>query len=93
MSFLVTHHFPGTTQEQYDAIVAKVHNPDGSLPEGQLHHFAGPTDDGFLVVALWESKTLNDQFQERLFPVIAEMDNPPPPPTEWTAETTNVRNN
>ncbi len=89
MSFLITHHFPGATQEQYDAIIAKVHNSDGSLPVGQLHHFAGPTDDGFLVVAVWESKELNDEFQTKLFPVIAEMDDPPPPPMEWTAEITN----
>ncbi len=89
MSFLITHHFPGTTQEQYDAIIAKVHNSDGSLPVGQLHHFAGPTNDGFLVVAVWESKELNDEFQTKLFPVIAAMDDQPPPPVEWTAEITN----
>ena len=91
MSFLIAHHFPDTTQEQYDAIIAKVHNSDGSLPAGQLHHFAGPTHDGFLVVAVWESRELNDRFQTQLFPAIAEMADPPPPPVEWTAEITNHR--
>ncbi|HSM65306.1 MAG TPA: hypothetical protein VK860_03270 [Ilumatobacteraceae bacterium] len=88
--FLITHHFANTSQEQYDAIISKVHEPDGSLPPGQLHHFAGPTEDGFLVVAVWESKELNDAFQQRLFPVIASMENPPPPPQERTARVTNA---
>lgn len=60
MSYLITHHFEGATQEQYDAITARVH-PAGGLPAGQLHHFAGPSADGFLVVAVWESKELNDE--------------------------------
>lgn len=89
MSYLITHFFDGGTQDQYDAIIAKAHPADGSLPPGQLHHFAGPTDGGFLVVALWESKEQNDSFQEALFPVIGGLDNPPPPPQERTAEVTN----
>lgn len=38
MTHLITHFFQGGTQEQYDAIVARAHPADGSLPEGQLHH-------------------------------------------------------
>ncbi len=88
--YLITHHFDNASQEQYDAIISKAHNPDGSLPAGQLYHFAGPTEDGFLVVAVWESKELNDEFQQKLFPVIGAMENPPPPPEERTAEVTNA---
>jgi hypothetical protein len=89
MSYLITHFFEDGTQEQYDAIIAKAHPADGSLPPGQLHHFAGPTDGGFLVVALWESTDHNDSFQESLLPVIGGLDDPPPPPEERTAEVTN----
>ena len=89
MSFLITHFFEGGTQAQYDAIVAKAHPADGSLPPGQLHHFAGPTEGGFLVVALWETKEQNDAFQEALFPIIGAIENPPSPPQERTAEVTN----
>jgi hypothetical protein len=89
MTYLVTHFFAGGTQAQYDAIVDEVHPADGSLPEGQLHHFAGPTDGGFLVVALWETKEQNDAFQQKLIPVIVAMENAPPPPEERTAEVTN----
>ena len=89
MAYLITHFFEGGTQAQYDAIIAKAHPSDGSLPPGQLHHLAGPTEGGFLVVALWESKEQNDTFQETLFPVIGALDDPPPPPQERTAEVTN----
>lgn len=88
MSYLITHHFEGATQEQYDAITARVH-PAGGLPAGQLHHFAGPSADGFLVVAVWESKELNDEFQAKLGPAVSAMDDPPPPPEERTAVVTN----
>ncbi len=89
MSFLITHFFEGGTQAQYDAIVAKAHPADGSLPPGQLHHFAGPTDGGFLVVVLWETKEQNDAFQQTLFPIIGAIENPPAPPQERSAEVTN----
>jgi len=89
MSYLITHFFDGGTQEQYDAIIANAHPADGSLPPGQVHHFAGPTDGGFLVVALWESKEQNDAFQEILRPVIGGLDDPPSPPQEHTAQVTN----
>lgn len=89
MSFLITHFFEGGTQEQYDAIIATAHPADGSLPPGQLHHFAGPTEGGFLVVALWESKEQNDAFQQQLFPIIGSLESPPAPPEERTAQVTN----
>jgi hypothetical protein len=41
------------------------------------------------VVALWETKEQNDGFQQKLFPIIAPLENPPPPPEERTAEVTN----
>ena len=89
MSYLITHFFEGGTQEQYDAIVAKAHPADGTLPPGQLHHFAGPTEGGFLVVALWDKKESNDAFQQTLFPIIEALEDGPPPPQERTAEVTN----
>src|SRR4029079_9569754 len=48
MAFLMTHFWPGATMEQYRASVAVVH-PAGGLPEGQIHHAAGPTEGGVLI--------------------------------------------
>jgi hypothetical protein len=61
MAYLITHFWPGATTEQYDATVAVVH-PPGGLPEGQVYHAAGPTDDGILIAAVWESKEQFDRF-------------------------------
>jgi hypothetical protein len=66
MAYLITHFWPGATQDQYDATVAVVHPHDG-LPEGQVYHAAGPTDGGFLIAAVWESKDQFDRFvQDKL---------------------------
>jgi hypothetical protein len=61
MAYLIMHFWPGGTQDQYDATVAVVHPPNG-LPEGQIHHAAGPTEGGMLISSLWESKEQADRF-------------------------------
>jgi hypothetical protein len=38
-----------------------VHPPDG-LPEGQLHHAAGPTEGGYLIAVVWDSRESSDRF-------------------------------
>jgi hypothetical protein len=52
MAYGVVHHFPGGTKEQYEASIAAVHPSDGSLPEGQLFHAAGPSADGWTIIAV-----------------------------------------
>lgn len=61
MAYLLTHFWPGATEAQYRAMLAAVHPPDG-LPDGQIHHAAGPTEGGFLISALWDSKESSDRF-------------------------------
>lgn len=66
MSFLISHFWPGGTEEQYKATLAAAHPADG-LPDGQVYHAAGPTDGGWLVVATWDSKESFEHFvQEKL---------------------------
>ena len=61
MAYLMTHFWPGATEEQYRANLAAVH-PAGGLPEGQLQHAAAATDGGILIVALWDSQESADRF-------------------------------
>ena len=61
MTVLMTHFWPGGTEEQYRAMIAVVHPPDG-LPDGQLHHAAGPTEGGYLISVLWDSQEGADAF-------------------------------
>ncbi len=61
MAYLLTHFWPGATEEQYRTTLAAVHPADG-LPDGQIHHAAGPTEGGFLIAAVWDSKESSDRF-------------------------------
>ncbi len=63
MSFVVIHRFRGGTQAQYEAALAAVH-PEGGLPEGQLHHLAGPSDDGWTIVAVHDSRESWERFRD-----------------------------
>jgi hypothetical protein len=56
MAFGVIHHFPGGTQEQYEASLAAVHPSREELPGGQIFHAAGPVDGGWTIIAVHESK-------------------------------------
>ena len=63
MGYAVVHFFPGGTKEQYDRTVGAVH-PAGGLPEGQTYHAAGPSNGGWTVVAVHDSKQSWEQFRD-----------------------------
>ena len=70
MPYLLTHFWPGWTEDQYRATLAAVHPSDG-LPAGQISHAAGPTDGGYLISVLWDSKESSDRFlSETLLPAM-----------------------
>ena len=62
--FGIVHQFPGGSEEQYEASIAAAHPSDRSLPEGQLFHAAGPSNDGWMIVAIHESKESWEQFRD-----------------------------
>lgn len=66
MAYGVVHRFAGGTKEQYEAALAAVHPSDGSLPEGQLYHVAGPSADGWTVVAIHDSQQSWEQFRDEI---------------------------
>jgi hypothetical protein len=63
MAYAVVHEFPGGTKEQYEASIAAVH-PAGGLPAGQVSHIAGPSGDGWVIVAVHDSKQSWEQFRD-----------------------------
>lgn len=91
MAYLITHFYEGGTEDQYNAALAAVH-PASGLPEGQTYHAAGPTEGGWLVVAVWESKEACDRFvRDTLMPGLANMENGfNGPPQERSAEVANL---
>ena len=61
--YAVVHHFAGGTKAQYEASLAAVH-PGGGLPKGQIYHAAGPSDGGWTIVALHDSKASWEAFRD-----------------------------
>jgi hypothetical protein len=55
---------PGGTTEQYDSVVRQLEEGGGHLGEGQTFHVSGPTDDGFIVVDVWNSRDDFDRFMQ-----------------------------
>jgi hypothetical protein len=64
MAYGITHYFPGGTKEQYQATVAAVHPGEGRLPDGQIFHAAGPSQGGWMVVAVHDSKDSWERFRD-----------------------------
>ena len=64
MSYCVVHQFKGGTKDQYEASVAAVHPADGSLPAGQVYHAAGPSADGWTIVAVHDTKESWETFRD-----------------------------
>jgi hypothetical protein len=64
MAYGVVHFFAGGTQEQYQASIAAVHPSDGSLPDGQTFHAAGPSAGGWSIMAIHESQESWEKFRD-----------------------------
>ena len=70
-----------------EASIAAVHPSDGSLPEGQIFHVAGPSADGWTIVAIHESQeSWEPSRNETLMPTMSEgiEGGFPTPPEETT---------
>ncbi len=64
MAYGVVHQFAGGTKEQYEASIAAVHPADGSLPDGQVFHAAGPSASGWTIVAVHDSQASWEGFRD-----------------------------
>jgi hypothetical protein len=63
--------------EQYQHLEAELVEP---APVGLILHVAGPTDEGFRIIDVWESEEAWQDFQAlRLVPAIAALGGPPRP--------------
>jgi len=63
MAYGVVHEFAGGTTERYAASIAAVH-PEGGLPDGQTFHAAGPSADGWTIIAIHDSKESWERFRD-----------------------------
>jgi hypothetical protein len=84
VSIVVSFTSPDFTADIYDAVVGKA-LPGGQLPEGCHVHIAGPVEQGWRVITVWDSEDAFRRFREEaLLPAIREVageaGSPPPEP-------------
>ena len=66
MAYGIVHQFKGGTKEQYEASIAAVHPADGGLPAGQVFHAAGPSTDGWTIVAIHDTQEGWETFRDTI---------------------------
>jgi len=64
VAFGIVHHFPGGTRENYEASLRAVHPAPDPLPEGQIFHAAGPSEGGWTIFAVHESRESWERFRD-----------------------------
>ena len=85
MAILMIHDSPGGTQEQYEQVGSRLTDGRGlnSLSDwpggGILFHSAGPTENGFRVVDVWESEEAFQRFGAVIGPILQEVGFPGEP--------------
>jgi hypothetical protein len=73
MAVVVVAEIEGGNQDFYEQVSGKAVE-GGGLPEGGLVHIAGPTDDGWRVITVWDSEDHFHQFRnEKLLPALREV--------------------
>ena len=72
MAVVVSAVSPGFTAEIYDTVTDRA-MPGDELPEGCQLHLAGPVEQGWRVITVWESSEAFHRFrEEKLLPAIRE---------------------
>jgi hypothetical protein len=66
VAYAIVHYFPGGTKDQYEKSLAVVHPSRDKLPAGQIFHAAGPSADGWTVMAVHESKESWERFRDEI---------------------------
>ncbi len=57
--------FEGVTEQDYWAVNDKLGikvDTDEGYPDGMIAHAGGPTDNGWVVIEMWESKAAHEAF-------------------------------
>jgi hypothetical protein len=73
MAVVIVNEIEGGDQDFYDQVNPKVIE-GGTLPDGCQVHIAGPVENGWRVITVWDSEEQFQQFRdEKLIPTIREV--------------------
>ncbi|NBE52517.1 hypothetical protein [Streptomyces boluensis] len=80
MAIVAIFEMPGMTQAQYERSAEMVAGRPGPVKTasdwpvtGLISHTAAPTDNGWLVVDVWESEEAFRKFGETIIPILREL--------------------
>jgi hypothetical protein len=91
MAVLVISELPGVTAEQDQALMEAL-NIAAEPPEGARFRVAGPTETGWRVVALWDSREAFDAFlRDRIAPALESAGREAPAFEFWPIESVVIR--
>ena len=72
MAVVIVNEMEGANQDLYDQVNPKVME-GGNLPDGCELHIAGPYENGWRVITVWDSEEAFQQFRdEKLIPALQE---------------------
>jgi hypothetical protein len=72
MAVVIVNEIEGGSQDFYEQINPKV-MPEGKLPAGCQLHIAGPVENGWRVITVWDSDEKFQEFRtEKLIPAMQE---------------------
>jgi hypothetical protein len=72
MAVVIVNEIEGGNQDFYEQVNPKV-MPGGKLPDGCQVHIAGPVENGWRVITVWDSDEQFQQFRdEKLIPTLRE---------------------
>lgn len=72
MAVVIVNEVEGGDQDFYEAVNSKV-MPGGEMPAGCQVHIAGPMENGWRVITVWDSDEAFQQFRnETLLPALRE---------------------
>lgn len=80
MAIAAVFEVPGMDADRFDKIRLALEEVGQADPDGRLFHVAAPTDDGWLVVDVWETEEELGAFAGVLMPIIAGLGIRPPQP-------------
>jgi hypothetical protein len=73
MAVVIVNEIEGGNQDFYDKVNPKVME-GGTLPDGCHAHIAGPVENGWRVISVWDSEEQFQQFRdEKLIPTLREV--------------------
>lgn len=67
---IVMFNVPSMSDAQYKQIMTDLKNNGAEHPEGRINHMASEKGSGMVVVDIWESPELLQQFTSTLFPIL-----------------------